>query len=160
MVRSVAFAIACAFAFVGCTPKGPEVRVLGVHEARRHEVVFVQVTNPAKRSMRLTKLEYTFAAQGTTVSTGKLALAREELPGVTEDALAGLGEAGAVAAAVEEREPGLLLERLHGVEDGGVALLQRRRGAREGPVSRQRVQRAGLIERHRHRATLFNRLTL
>jgi len=77
MVRSVAFAIACAFAFVGCTPKGPEVRVLGVHEARRHEVVFVQVTNPAKRSMRLTKLEYTFAAQGTTVSTGKLALARE-----------------------------------------------------------------------------------
>ncbi len=51
--------------------------MLGVHEARRHEVVFVQVTNPAKRSMRLTKLEYTFASQGTTVSTGKLALARE-----------------------------------------------------------------------------------
>ena len=77
LVRSVAVAIACAFALMACTPKGPEVRVLGVHEARRHEVVFVQVTNPAKRSMRLTKLEYTFASQGTTVSTGRLALARE-----------------------------------------------------------------------------------
>ena len=77
MVRSFAFAIACALTLVACTPKGPEVRVLGVHEARRHEVVFVQVTNPASRAMRLTKLEYTFAAQGTTVSTGALPLSRE-----------------------------------------------------------------------------------
>lgn len=51
--------------------------MLGVHEARRHEVVFVQVTNPASRPMRLTKLEYTFASQGTTVSTGALPLSRE-----------------------------------------------------------------------------------
>ncbi len=51
--------------------------MLGVHEARRHEVVFVQVTNPASRSMRLTKLEYTFASQGQAVSTGKIVLARE-----------------------------------------------------------------------------------
>ena len=77
MVRSFAFAIACAFALVGCTPKGPEVRVLGVHEARRHEVVFVQVTNPASRPMRLTKLEYTFASQGTTISRGALPLSRD-----------------------------------------------------------------------------------
>ena len=77
MVRSFVFAIACAFALVGCTPKGPEVRVLGVHEVRRHEVVFVQVTNPASRPMRLTKLEYTFASQGTTISKGALPLSRE-----------------------------------------------------------------------------------
>jgi LEA14-like dessication related protein len=77
MLRRFAVAVACAFALVGCAPKGPEVRVLGVHEARRHEVVFVQVTNPANRSMRLTKLEYTFASQGQAVSTGKIALARE-----------------------------------------------------------------------------------
>jgi LEA14-like dessication related protein len=43
-------------------------------------VVFVQVTNPASAPMRLTKLEYVFAAQGTTVSTGELALARD-VPG-------------------------------------------------------------------------------
>lgn len=77
MGRSFAFAIACALALVGCAPKGPEVHVIGVHEARRHEVVFVQVTNPASRPMRLTKLEYTFASQGTTVSTGALPLSRE-----------------------------------------------------------------------------------
>jgi hypothetical protein len=39
--------------------------------------VFVQVTNPANRPMRLTKLEYRFAAGGATVSEGELALARE-----------------------------------------------------------------------------------
>jgi len=77
MVRSFAIAIACAVALVGCAPKGPEVRVLGVHEARRHEVVFVQVTNPARRPMRLTKLEYTFASQGTMVSAGAVPLSRE-----------------------------------------------------------------------------------
>jgi len=62
----------------GCHPGGsPELRVLGVHEEPRHDVVFVQVTNPASHPMRLTKLEYTFAAQGATVSTGELALARD-----------------------------------------------------------------------------------
>lgn len=41
--------------------------------------VFVQVTNPAARPMRLTRLEYSFAsaASGTTVAAGDLALARE-----------------------------------------------------------------------------------
>lgn len=77
MGRRVAFAIVCALALVGCAAKGPEVRVLGIHEVRRHEVVFVQVTNPASRPMRLTKLEYTFASQGTTLSTGALPLSRE-----------------------------------------------------------------------------------
>lgn len=43
----------------------------------RHEVLFVQVTNPANRPMRLTKLEYTFASQGQDVSTGEVPLARE-----------------------------------------------------------------------------------
>jgi LEA14-like dessication related protein len=62
----------------GChSAKGPELRVVGVHEEPRHDVVFVQVTNPASRAMRLTKLEYTFAADGTTVSEGELSLARE-----------------------------------------------------------------------------------
>ena len=60
---------------LGCTStKSPELRVLTV---RPHDVVFVEVTNPAKRPMRLTKLEYTFAAGASTVSEGELDLARE-----------------------------------------------------------------------------------
>jgi len=55
----------------------PELRVVGVHEQARHDVVFVQVTNPASRAMRLTKLEYTFAAAGATVSQGEVSLGRE-----------------------------------------------------------------------------------
>ena len=51
--------------------------MLGVHEEPRHDVVFVQVTNPASHAMRLTKLEYTFAADGATVSEGEVALARD-----------------------------------------------------------------------------------
>ncbi|MBA3397043.1 MAG: hypothetical protein H0T89_30720 [Deltaproteobacteria bacterium] len=52
--------------------------MLGVQEHNPHEVVFVQVTNPASRSMRLTKLEYRFAsAGGTTVSEGELQLYRD-----------------------------------------------------------------------------------
>jgi len=57
--------------------KSPELRVLGVHEEPRHDVVFMQVTNPARHSMRLTKLAYTFAADGATVSEGEVSLARE-----------------------------------------------------------------------------------
>ncbi len=68
-----------------CHPgKTPELRVLGVHDApAAHEVVFVQVTNPAATSMRLTKLEYTFAADGATVSTGEVPLARDIPAGST-----------------------------------------------------------------------------
>lgn len=62
----------------GChTGKSPELRVLGVHDAVAHEVVFVQVSNPAKQAMRLTKLTYTFAASGGTVATGEMPLQRD-----------------------------------------------------------------------------------
>ena len=62
----------------GChSGKSPELRVLGVHEEPRHDVVFVQVTNPASKPMRLTKLEYTFAADGAKLGGGALALSRE-----------------------------------------------------------------------------------
>ena len=65
-------------ALVACHPgKSPELRVIGVHEAARQEVVFVQVTNPASRPMRLTKLEYTFAAGREKLSEGEVALSRD-----------------------------------------------------------------------------------
>jgi len=57
--------------------KSPELRVIGVHEAARQEVVFVQVTNPASRPMRLTKLEYVFAAGSSKLSEGEVALSRD-----------------------------------------------------------------------------------
>jgi LEA14-like dessication related protein len=67
-----------ALGLVGCRgTTSPELRVVGVHEALRHDVVFMQVTNPASHAMRLTKLEYTFAADGATVSEGEVSLARE-----------------------------------------------------------------------------------
>jgi hypothetical protein len=63
---------------VGChSAKGPEVRVLG---ARSHEVVFVQVSNPASRPMRLSKLDYAFLADNRTVSTGEVPLDEREVP--------------------------------------------------------------------------------
>lgn len=81
MVRSfhLVFFVAIALGLAaGCHGgKSPELRVLGVHEEARHEVVFMQVTNPARHAMRLTKLEYTFAADGATVSEGEVSLARE-----------------------------------------------------------------------------------
>lgn len=63
----------------GCvTGRSPELRVLGVHDAPATEShVFVQVTNPASRPMRLTKLEYVFASSKGTVSQGEVPLARE-----------------------------------------------------------------------------------
>ena len=76
----VAFVVLGALAAVtsGChSGKSPELRVLGVHEEPRHDVVFVQVTNPASHAMRLTRLEYTFAADGAKLSEGALSLARE-----------------------------------------------------------------------------------
>jgi hypothetical protein len=66
----------------GChTGRSPELRVVGFHEQPQRDVVFVQVTNPASHSMRLTKLEYTFAAEGATLSTGEVSLAREVAAG-------------------------------------------------------------------------------
>jgi hypothetical protein len=71
-----------SFAFVlglsAChTGASPQLTVIGVHEAARQDVVYVQVTNPANRPMRLTKLEYTFAAGSATVSEGEVALQRD-----------------------------------------------------------------------------------
>jgi hypothetical protein len=80
VVRGVAacLLLAVAAAAVGCrTAQSPQLHVIGVHEEPRHDVVFVQVTNPVGRAMRLTRLEYRFAAAGQTVSTGEMALARE-----------------------------------------------------------------------------------
>lgn len=71
IIALLGFATACTHS------KSPELRVIGVHDSARHEVVFVQVTNPAPRPMRLTKLEYTFAAAGNTVSTGQVRLERD-----------------------------------------------------------------------------------
>src|SRR4051812_2198212 len=65
-------------ALAGCrSGPSPELHVLGVQQEQRHDVVFVQVTNPASHAMRLTRLEYTFAAAGQTVSAGDVALARD-----------------------------------------------------------------------------------
>ena len=62
---------------VGCHSARPvELRVLGA----RHEVVFVQVTNPASHPMRLDKLDYKFAADGGTVAQGELPLDAREVP--------------------------------------------------------------------------------
>lgn len=80
MVRSlvVALLVTCAGISAGCaTARSPELRVLGVHEETRREVVFVQVTNPASRPIQLTRLEYRFAAGRETISEGALALARD-----------------------------------------------------------------------------------
>jgi len=67
---------------VGCRPaKSPQLRVIGLQEARAREVVYVQVTNPASRPMRLTKLEYRFASSGgSTLSEGELTLHSREVP--------------------------------------------------------------------------------
>lgn len=69
---------ALAVSAAGCATAGdPELRVLGVDHAAPHDVVFVQVTNPANTTMRLTKLQYVFEAAGTKVSAGELALERD-----------------------------------------------------------------------------------
>ena len=56
----------------------PQLRVLGVHDRNTtHETVFVQVTNPANHPMRLTRLQYAFAASGQTVAQGEIPLERD-----------------------------------------------------------------------------------
>jgi hypothetical protein len=75
---SAVAAVSVWLALVGCrSGPSPELHVLGVQQEQRHDVVFVQVTNPASHAMRLTRLEYTFAAAGQTVSAGDVALARD-----------------------------------------------------------------------------------
>src|SRR5262249_47817423 len=68
----------CAGLAAACHPGiSPELHVLGVQEEPRHDRVFVQVTNPASHTMRLTKLEYRFASAGETLSQGEMTLARD-----------------------------------------------------------------------------------
>jgi hypothetical protein len=81
MVRLLLALSLLALVAPGCATssrRAPELRVLGV-DARASSHVFVQVTNPASRPMRLTKLEYTFASakSGTRVAHGEVSLARE-----------------------------------------------------------------------------------
>jgi hypothetical protein len=67
---------------VGCHAGGsPKLTLIGVHGRAAGEVVLVQVTNPATRPLRLTRLEYTFAAAGTTISQGDVELSRDVDPG-------------------------------------------------------------------------------
>lgn len=76
LVTAVSLALATA---TGChAGKSPELRVLGVHDAPSSHV-FVQVTNPARRPMKVTRIEYVFAsaASGVTVSEGEMTLYRE-----------------------------------------------------------------------------------
>jgi hypothetical protein len=76
LVVAVSLALAAA---TGChSGKSPELRVLGVHDAPQSHV-FVQVTNPARRPMKLTKLQYVFASasSGATLSEGEMRLYRE-----------------------------------------------------------------------------------
>ena len=63
----------------GChSGKSPELRVLGARDSSASHV-FVQVTNPASRPMRLTRLQYRFASasSGTLVAQGEVPLERE-----------------------------------------------------------------------------------
>jgi hypothetical protein len=80
-VLRLAFCSALALAGAAATGCGaassPELRVLGVNDLSPQQVVFVQVTNPARQTMRLTKLQYAFEAAGATVSSGELALERD-----------------------------------------------------------------------------------
>jgi hypothetical protein len=76
LVLAVSFALTLAS---GChSAKPPELRVLGMHDASTSHVM-VQVTNPARRPMKLTKLSYRFASadSGATVSEGEMKLYRE-----------------------------------------------------------------------------------
>jgi len=104
------FAVALLITFAGCaTVRSPELRVLGVHEEPRHEVVFVQVTNPASRPIQLTKLEYRFAAGRETISEGQLDLWR--------DVPAGEAIVVEVPVATAPREPLTLRGKLTAVTD-------------------------------------------
>lgn len=85
MCRAILHALLAAGLGLGAgachTGRTPELRVLGVQDgprSRHSEVVIVQVTNPANRPMRLTRLDYVFASSsGETVSEGQLPLSRE-----------------------------------------------------------------------------------
>lgn len=74
-----AFTLVVLLGFAAACHPGysPELHVLGVQGKPVGDVLFVEVTNPAKHTMRLTKLDYTLAAEGKSVGAGQLSLARE-----------------------------------------------------------------------------------
>jgi hypothetical protein len=84
LCRKILLATVLAFGTAGAggchTGRTPELTVLGVQDSQ--DVVVVQVTNPASRPMRLTKLQYSFASSsGETVSEGEMPLSRDLPPG-------------------------------------------------------------------------------
>ncbi len=78
MTRSFLLLACVALAAACHGGRGPEMHVIGGLDSTPHEVVYVQVTNPASHSMRLTKLQYTFAADtGKEVAAGEVDSSRE-----------------------------------------------------------------------------------
>ncbi len=66
---------------VGCASSRPEVKVLGVSQARRATdsstlVVFVEVVNPSSTALQLSRLEYQLEASSWFRTRGKVALGR------------------------------------------------------------------------------------
>ena len=68
-----------------CGAKNPQVKVLGISEAREHVVaqptqkslrVFLEVLNPTKRDVRLSRIEYRLAADEWFAATGTVDLSR------------------------------------------------------------------------------------
>ena len=74
-------AAALATPVLACSTASPRVTVLGVEQARatprRALLVFVEVVNPTKRDLRLSRLEYRVRAESWFESQGQVQLARE-----------------------------------------------------------------------------------
>jgi hypothetical protein len=75
LVRVLAIVIVLWFA--GCTPaKPPTMRVVGVHQ-----VVLLELSNPTRHPLRMTRLHYVFASAGSQISSGVVELERDVAPG-------------------------------------------------------------------------------
>ena len=79
------FAILVAAVVAACTPPAAaQLHVLGVQAAPAHEtVVFVQVLNRAARALRLSRIEYSFAAAGEAPTHREVELSRDVEAGGT-----------------------------------------------------------------------------
>ncbi len=80
--------LSCSVFTLGCSSKGPQVKVLGVTQpkepmAQQRILVFVEVINPTRHDLRLSRLEYNFHADSWLDSEGKVGLAREIAPGAS-----------------------------------------------------------------------------
>jgi LEA14-like dessication related protein len=112
-MRSLLVALICLAAACRTTGPTPELRVLGVNDSQVHEVVFVQVTNPASQPLKLTKLEYTFAADGATLSTGEVPLEREVAAGAAVVVEVPLDTAGDKATSLQGTLTGEIDQIVH-----------------------------------------------